>query len=522
MSSEPMSARRPVNTEYPDSVALLDAGHQFQLLVQSVVDYAIYMLDPHGRIVSWNTGGRRIKGYEDAEIIGRHFSIFYTPEDVAAGEPQRALAMAAQSGKYEKEGWRMRKDGTRFWASVVIDPVVDNGKLIGFAKVTRDITDRHQAQQALEEAQRVMLQTQKMEAIGQLTYGLAHDFNNLLTVISNSLDLLDSESTEPDSARTRRAVATARRAADRGALLTKQLLAFSRGQWLLPKSHDINSLISDSAPLLCRACDETVQVDFDLQPKLPMVSIDAPQFEATLLNLVVNARDAMAQGGRIQIRTRLLDTTSGPQVAVTVADAGSGMSPEVLARAAEPFFTTKEVGKGSGLGLSQVYGFIAQSSGKVDIVSEPGTGTAVTLHLPVLADQPRPMTKPPLQVLMVDDDPNIVEIVADTLRDASYEVLTAGDGSSALALLGSHPDIDVLFSDVVLPGGKSGVDLAKAAREQCPGLKIILASGYSESWLEGLPEDCEFLAKPYRAMQVLQLLSGFEAQRRTNASTARH
>ena len=423
------------------SMTLLDDARQFQLLVNSVVDYAIYMLDREGHIASWNPGGERIKGYRAEEVIGRHFSLFYTAEDAAAGVPARALRTAAEHGRFEAEGWRVRKDGSRFWASVVIDPVWRDGELIGFAKVTRDISEHRKAQQALEEAQRAMLQSQKMEAIGKLTYGLAHDFNNLLTVITNSLDAISVDARSADGGdpdRIRRAVATAHRAADRGALLTRQLLAFSRGQLLRPKPHDVNELISSSADLLRRACDSSVRMDFDLEPVLPMVSVDASQFEAALLNLVSNARDAIPPGwhGRIAIRTRRVQEPGKPdEVAVTVSDNGEGMAPDVVARAAEPFFTTKEVGKGSGLGLSQVYGFLAQSDGRLDIDSAPGAGTRVTMRLPALQRETRADAPLAPRVLMVDDDPNILGIVSDVLRDAGHDVLTASTGAQGLAML---------------------------------------------------------------------------------------
>lgn len=494
------------NGKHPNgSMALLDDARQFQLLVNSVVDYAIYMLDRTGHIASWNPGGERIKGYRAEEVIGRHFSMFYTPEDVAAGEPERALRTAAETGKYEAENWRMRKDGTRFWASVVIDPVLRDGELIGFAKITRDVSERHKAQQAVEEAHRAMLHSQKMEAIGKLTYGLAHDFNNLLTVITNSLDTLSSG--DIDVERRRRSIATAQRAADRGALLTRQLLAFSRGQWLRPKPHDVNDLISNSAEILRRACDSSIRMDFELEPRLPQVSVDGPQFEAALLNLVVNARDAIpsGRGGRIVIRTHRVQEAGRPdEVAITVSDNGEGMSPEVVSRAAEPFFTTKDVGKGSGLGLSQVHGFVGQSRGRVDIGSESGVGTKVTMRLPALAQDAKHVPGT-LRVLMVDDDDNIVGIVSDVLRDAGHDVLTASTGSQALQILEQDAGVDVLFSDVVMPG-MSGVELATKARTMRPHLRVLLASGYSESWLDNVPPGVDFVAKPYRAMQILELL----------------
>ena len=363
---------------------------QFRLLVQSVTDYAIYMLDADGCVSNWNAGGVRIKGYQDEEIIGQHFSRFYTPEDREAGEPERGLRAARERGKYEKEGWRLRKDGSLFRASVVIDPIWQDGKLIGYAKVTRDITERYEAELRLEEARRVLAQSQKIEAVGKLTLGLAHDFNNLLTVIVNSLDLIGTRHAEDP--RTSKLVEGAARAADRGALLTRQLLAFARGQHLAPETHDINHLLARSEALYRRACDTHITIDFQSGSDLPSVLVDPGQFEAAILNLVVNARDAMPDGGHITICTDLHKCIppgqpEAPAVAyvrVRVTDAGCGMEQALLDRVIEPFFTTKGVGNGSGLGLSQVYGFATQSSGFITLQSEPGVGTQVSLHLPAM------------------------------------------------------------------------------------------------------------------------------------------
>jgi len=366
-----------------------DEARQFALLIGSVTDYAIYMLDPNGYICSWNPGGERIKGYTDREIVGQHFSRFYTPEDIVKGEPQRGLECARAEGKFEAEGWRLRKDGTRFRASVVIDPIWHEGELIGFAKVTRDVTERYEAMLRLQTAQKSLAQSQKLEAIGKLTLGLAHDFNNLLTVIVNSLDLIGLKNTQDP--RTQEWIEAAQRAADRGTLLTRQLLAFARGQNLAPEPHDINELLARSSELYRRACGASIQFSFDLAQSTPSLEVDATQFEAAVLNLVANSRDAMPGGGTITVRTRQA-TCARPEapdegefefVVIEVVDNGSGMGAEVVERAAEPFFTTKEVGKGSGLGLSQVYGFAAQSGGFVQLHSEPGAGTKVGMHLPV-------------------------------------------------------------------------------------------------------------------------------------------
>ncbi|HET6397020.1 MAG TPA: PAS domain S-box protein [Pseudoxanthomonas sp.] len=377
---------------------------QFRMLIESVTDYAIYMLDRNGCVASWNPGGQRIKGYEASEIIGQHFSRFYTPEDCVAGVPQRALATAAREGRYTSEGWRVRKDGTRFWASVVIDPIRRDGELVGYAKVTRDITERRNAQQQLERSREALARSQRLEAISRLTTGLAHDFNNLMTVIVNSLDLVERFGNDPE--RRRNLLRPAHRAADHASLLTRQLLTFSRGQPLAPERLDANTLLQRSSALLRRACDETIQIEYRLSREEMPVVVDACQFEAAVLNLVLNSRDAMPQGGRIVIATHATEpgqdgagafagfdpvgsisagaeeAGQGPEVRVVVTDTGCGMTPDVIERAMDPFFTTKEVGKGSGLGLSQVHGFVCQSGGRILIVSEPGLGTRVELCLP--------------------------------------------------------------------------------------------------------------------------------------------
>ncbi|MDB6163460.1 MAG: domain S-box protein, partial [Xanthomonadaceae bacterium] len=421
-----------------------ESERQFRLLVQGVTDYAIYMLEPDGRIASWNAGGERIKGYRADEIIGQHFSLFYTPEDAAVDEPAKALGIARSEGKYEKEGWRVRKDGTRFWANVIIDPVYDEqGDLVGFAKITRDITQRMQQAKALETAQQSMLQAHRMEAIGQLTFGVAHDFNNLLTVITNSLDLIAADSSEPQ--RVRRLVGGAQRAAERGALLTRQLLAFSRRQTLNPESRDLNALLYGAESVLRRGVGGNVQIEFSLSRGLGQVDVDVGEFEAAMLNLLVNARDAMPDGGRILIRTREqlvgddpaleddVPQTPGRYVCVSVEDTGIGMPLDVLSRATEPFFTTKDVGKGSGLGLSQVYGFAVQSGGHVSIDSTVGKGTVVRFYLPVRHDaEPAHSgdSRVPIKILLVEDDPDVQMVTVEALRYMGYSVVTADEGAA--------------------------------------------------------------------------------------------
>jgi PAS domain S-box-containing protein len=510
-------------TGSPDTVAALSNERRFQTLIDAVIDYAIFMLDAEGRVTSWNSGARRIKGYSADEIIGQHFSRFYTDEARAAGEPQQMLAAALEAGRHEKEGWRVRKDGSTFWAHVVIDCIRDeSGHLIGFAKVTRDMTDRLKAQEALDKARAAFAQAQKMEAVGQLTGGVAHDFNNLLTVITNALDLLSRPRIEEQQRR--RIIDTAQRAAARGAKLTQQLLAFSRRQPLRPEIHRVGDLIGGIEMMLRRACGELVELDIEASRQPIAAHVDAQQFEATLLNLAVNARDAMPRGGRLKIRTqvqeidaaRSLDMSGispGHYAVVSVIDTGEGMPPDVQARAFEPFFTTKEVGKGSGLGLSQVYGFVTQSGGHVEISSEVGAGTTVTIYLPALADPIAAEAEAHVQeasagtgaaagtVLVVEDDEEVLEVAVETLRALGYEVLTASDGPSALSKLRRGSAVDILFTDVVMPKGMSGIELARRAREINPDVHILLASGYPMSALSsehGLTDEFTFLSKPYR------------------------
>jgi PAS domain S-box-containing protein len=512
--------------------ALKESERRFRLLVQGVTDYAIYMLDPQGYVTNWNTGAQRIKGYALHEIVGQHFSRFYTEEDRASGLPKKALEAALREGKFEGEGWRARKDGSRFWASVVIDPIYDDdGHLIGFAKITRDITEKREAEIALAEAQAALFQSQKMETVGQLTGGIAHDFNNLLTIIVNNLDFLTRNASDP---RDIRLIESAQRAAERGAKLTQQLLAFSRRQPLQPSIRNPNALIGGFETVLGRACGEMIELRLSLAPHLRATNIDESQFEAALLNLVVNARDAMPEGGVLTIATAnavLSDkelAASGMKspdcIAVTVEDTGDGIAPDILARVFEPFYTTKEVGKGTGLGLSQVYGFVTQSGGHIKIDSTPGQGTKVTLLLPAhegdgegeedASPEERQIRQSAGTVLIVEDEPEVLDVATDIFETLGYDVLTADNAIAALDVLKSDVEIDVLFSDVVMPHGMNGVELARETRQLRPGIKILLASGYPMSALpsEGLPDDTSFISKPYRWTELSDKLRGLRSK----------
>lgn len=498
--------------------ALLRSEQQFEQLVNGVKDCAIYRLDAAGHIVSWNPGAERIKGYTAAEIIGRHVSTFYTAEDRANGLPARALSIAANEGKYESEAWRVRKDGTSFWAGVLIDSIrAADGTLIGFAKITRDMTERRVMQDQLH-------QSQKMEAIGQLTGGVAHDFNNLLTVILGNLETI-SRHIPAEHARLLRAVEHASRGAQRAATLTQQLLAFARRQPLDPKPTDLNRLVTGLSELVRRTLREDISLETVLGGGLWRVDVDANQLESALLNLAVNARDAMPGGGKLTIETAnahldsnyaasYAEITPGQYVLICVSDTGVGMSAEVLAHAFDPFYTTKPIGQGTGLGLSQVFGFVKQSGGHVKLYSETGEGTTVKIYLPRYYGD-GPLEEPPTTVaeavghssetiLVVEDDDDVRIYSTEGLRDLGFTVLEAPDGESALRVLALHPEVVLLFTDVGLPA-INGRQLADEARRRNPQLRVLFTSGYARNAIvhQGrLDPGVELLTKPFTRAEL--------------------
>jgi PAS domain S-box-containing protein len=495
---------------------LRESEQRFRLLVQGVTDYAIYMLSPEGTVTNWNSGAQRIKGYSQDEIVGSHFSRFYTPEDRSAGVPARALATAGATGRFEAEGWRVRKDGTRFWAHVIIDAIRDEmGGLVGFAKITRDLTEKKRTAEALEAADRALFQAQKMESIGQLTGGIAHDFNNLLSVLSSGLEVLAIQRGESGDTRT---IDSMRRAVDRGARLTQQLLAFARQQPLQAETRSVNRIITGFESVLRRAGTTGIEFEIDLDRKAHSAVIDSARLESALLNLVVNARDAMPDGGRITIATRNVtlgdheagSLKAGDYVRVTVSDTGTGMPPEVVARAFEPFFTTKEVGKGTGLGLSQVYGFIKQSDGEVVIESRPGEGSTIAIYLPAVVSEAQEDRRAHVErVLIVEDEPDLMDVAASLFSSMGYDVVTAASGREAMDVL-EQRDIDILFTDVVMPNGMDGIELASYTRMHYPDTKIMLASGYPLPALKqrhgGDLNDFAFVNKPYRLSDLARTL----------------
>jgi PAS domain S-box-containing protein len=500
---------------------------QFRLLVQGVTDYAIYMLDPEGNVTNWNLGAQRIKGYAPEEIIGRHFSQFYTDEDRAAGEPHRALETAKREGKFETEGWRVRKDGSRFWAHVVMDPLRDEmGTLIGFAKITKDITERREAQEKLDKAREALNQSQKMEAVGHLTGGVAHDFNNLLMVVLSSLELVRKRL--PDDPKLTALLDNAVQGAQRGAVLTKRMLAFARRQELNSETIHIPELVRGMSDLLQRSLGRSISIEIRFPLRLSPITADANQLEMALLNLAVNARDAMPQGGQIIIAANeegfsagnANNMKPGQYVRLSVIDSGAGMDAETLRRATEPFFTTKGPGKGTGLGLPMVHGLAEQFGGRFDLRSRVGEGTVAEIWLPTATSiaTPEPARSSersterfyePLVVLAVDDDPLVLTNTLAMLEDLGHTAIAASSGPMALEILRRENSIDLVVTDQVMPD-MNGVELAKEIHTEWPKLPIILATGFAEipSGRLALPR----LPKPFTQQELTEKITSLHSQ----------
>jgi PAS domain S-box-containing protein len=515
---------------------LLESERRYRRLIEAVVDYAIFQLDPVGNVTTWNPGAQRIKGYDPDEIIGQHFSRFYMPEDIQLGVPKLALAEAAKQGRFEAEGWRMRRDGSRFWASVVIDRITDEaGELVGFAKVTRDVTERKQAQDELQRVQQQLAASQKLEAVGQLSGGIAHDFNNLLMIVLGNLETAERNSRGlANSQNLQRALANAKRGTQRAAALTSRLLAFSRRQALDPHPINLNNFLNGLQEFLQRTLGERIEVQTVGSAGLWSIEADANHLESAIINLGINARDAMPDGGKLTVEAVNVladedycrvnpELSPGQYVIVCVTDTGTGMTADVLNHAFEPFFTTKESGQGTGLGLSQVYGFVKQSGGHVKIYSEVGQGTSIRMYFPRYHGEARPVESdadefPPEgerleTILVVEDDADLRAYVSELLRDLNYRVVVASSAQAALTiLLQDEPKVDLVLTDVVMPG-INGREMGRRAQQIRPGIKILYMTGYSRNAVvhQGrLDEGVELLEKPISqaklALRVREML----------------
>jgi PAS domain S-box-containing protein len=509
---------------------LAQSERQLRLLLQAVTDYALFMLDRDGVVVSWNPGAQRIKGYQADEIIGQHFSRFYTAEDRARGVPDHVLATAAGEGRFEAEAWRLRKDGSRFWANVVIDVVRDEaGAVIGFVKITRDLTERH----ALDEQLR---QAQKMEALGQLIGGVAHDFNNLLATILPSLEMARDHI---DSDTALKYIGHATHAAARGARLTHQLLNFSHKQDLVTRPVDVNQLVGVLCEMLPRTIGPTIEIKTTLDNRLWLAMSEPSQLELAILNLAINGRDAMSLGGTLTIATANVaaDSRRGPReleqqdcVLISVTDTGIGMTEETRRRAFEPFFTTKARDRGTGLGLSMVYALARDSGGAVTIASEVGKGTTVRIYLPrarlttSLVDRPDEGSAldagPPSRILVVDDDDGVREVAALMVKGFGHEVVEANSGAAALDILESDKRFDAMIVDLAMPR-MHGAVFAISARSLVPGLPTLFVTGYTDPhWLRDISSE-QLLKKPFGRLDLATKLRPLLVGRRAGATAPR-
>ncbi len=497
------------------------AGREAHLRsILATVPEAMITIDEQGIVTSFSTNAAALFGYRPEEVVGRNVRMLM-PEPYRA-EHDGYLSNYLTTGEARIIGYgrlvhAVTKDGTVFPVELSVGEAGANGRRI-FTGFLRDLTSRQKMEQELR-------QSQKMEAVGQLTGGIAHDFNNILTAIIANLELLGPQLRDPDQ---RELADEAHGAAQDGAKLAAQLLAFGRRQPLNPQPTDVGALISNFAGLLRRTLGETIALEIVATPPPPLTVVDAAQLQNALLNLAINARDAMPRGGRltIDVSPARLDSDyaqmypevrTGRYVLIAVSDTGSGMSEAVRRRAFEPFFTTKPMGAGTGLGLSMVYGFVKQSGGHIQIYSEMGHGTSVRIFLPVAdataaAEEEQGMQTPELPkgsetILLVEDDPRLRRVLSRRLRSLGYQVFEAENGAAALAELAERPEAALLFTDMVMPGGMTGLELAEAAVAIKPRLKILFTSGYAEPAIARLGQQKgAWLKKPYTAEELAETI----------------
>jgi PAS domain S-box-containing protein len=503
-----LRAQEQLNRQLAQTNFALDSSRRhFQILIEGIVDYAIFLLDTAGRVASWNKAAEHMIGYSADEIIGKHFGIFYRPDERRAGEPNRALERAIQRAKHDVEGWRIKKNGTLFFVTGSVTSIRDNaGNLIGFANVVRDATERRDTQEKLVQAREQLAMAQKMEAIGKLTGGIAHDFNNLLMIIGGNAQTF-KRLLDPKLPRAIEAIQTA---AKRGESLTRQLLTFARRQHLTPTVIDLNACISNMRPMIESSLRGNIVYDEKCDPNVWPVKVDLAELELAIVNIAVNARDAMPNGGTFRISIRNLpsehsDDEGNDFVTIEFSDSGTGIPPDLLSKVFDPFFTTKEVGKGTGLGLSQVYGFAHQSGGLVKADSRVGEGTIVTVLLPALpteqvvdieGDQLDDLQARRPAVLIVDDSAEVAEVTSALFEHLGYRTLYRESAEAALQLLAAGTKVDLVFSDIVMPGTIDGVGLASEIRAQYPHLPVVLTTGYSDA-ARAAPADLRILRKPF-------------------------
>lgn len=534
--------------------AVRQTEERFRLVVESLQDYAVFMMDPEGRITMWNLGAERIRGWSQEEVLGRSFGLFFTPEDQRERKSDHVLQVAAAEGRYEEENWSMRKDGSRFWANVTYSRVLDDEEnLVGFSAVTRDLTERKRADEALqrlnaelekqvtkrtaelvstivqrEKLQEQLLHAQKMESIGTLASGIAHDFNNLLNVISGYSAILGQEPTNP--AAVSQSVETIQETVKRGASLVQQLLALGRKTDISFEPVELNDLLKKLYALLKETFSRTIVADLNLEPDVPPVMANSNHIHQALLNLSVNARDAMPQGGTLtlatqtvsgaDLRKRFDEAKADDYVGINVIDTGIGIDEMNRSRIFEPFFTTKP--QGTGLGLSVVYGIITNHLGFIDVESEPGKGTTFRIYLPLpkrgLEIAAIPQTLPAAvrrsgegeTVLFVEDEQKQLNLMQTFLESEGFRVLTARDGAEAVEMHRRHKnDIAVVVLDLGLPK-LNGWEAFQRMREIDPAVKALFATGLLSPEVEAEMTKGKLggvIMKPYRLENVLEKIS---------------
>jgi PAS domain S-box-containing protein len=450
-------------------------------------------------------------GYTAEEIVGKNFGIFYRPDERRAGVPNRTLELAIQSGKHEVEVWLTRKNGTPVFITGSVSSVNDDtGNLIGFANILRDATERRDAHEKLVEAREQLAMAQKMEAIGKLTGGIAHDFNNLLMIIGGSAQIF-SRLLDP---KLPRAIEAIQSAAKRGESLTRQLLTFSRHQPLNPTVIDLNASVKNMRTMIESSLRGNIVYDENVGDDVWPVKVDFAELELAIVNIAVNARDAMPNGGTFSLSANnvIADQEGGDNrafVAISCSDTGTGIPPNLLSKMFDPFFTTKEVGKGTGLGLSQVYGFAHEAGGTVKADSKVGQGTTISIYLPSCADEQitgkevsaagtRTKHSNGQTVLVVDDSADVAEVTSSLFEHLGYETIYRESAEVALDLLGDGTEIDLVFTDIVMPGTIDGIGLAREINSRYPDLPVVLTTGYSDA-AKGAPPNLRILRKPFDA-----------------------
>ncbi|MCG8435986.1 MAG: PAS domain S-box protein, partial [Gammaproteobacteria bacterium] len=508
----------PVYSSEQVSEALRQSQERFFGTFKSA-PHGIALVAPDGRWLAVNKALCDLTGYSEQELLDIDFQTITHPEDLSIDLSLVKKTLSGEVSSYQMEKRFFHKDGQTIWVLLSVYLVRDsNGTPVQFVSQIFDLTEQ-------KETAAQLFQAQKLEAIGQLTGGIAHDFNNLLTVISGNMELL--QATMGSSAATNELVEAILRAIQRGGSLTQRLLAFSRKQILKPQPTDVNALIDGIGKLLGRTLGEDVGIDFNPHDDLWYATIDASQLESAIINLAVNARDAMPGGGTLSIETSNTsldehyaslhsEVVPGDYVMIAVSDTGCGMARDVLERAFEPFFTTKDVGRGSGLGLSMIYGFAKQSGGHVKMYSEPGNGTVVKLFLPRSLEEPASavpeQTTLGLEalgktVLLVEDDYDVLHFVEKILDNAGFEVFTARSGVDALVILEKLDDLDVLLTDFILEGNMKGNEVARCVREKFEHTKVLYMTGYTERTSMhqfNIEEAATILTKPFTSAQLIE------------------